>query len=169
MGVEQMKLDMPIHNENGMATLEVLPLILVFLMLFSYTLGAFGIIHTGIMQSISARAYTFETFRNRTNLVYFRDLPGRDRRHYRAHGNRFHSIMTEKYNSSQFRASERAIRMGIGVDPDTSRNDPTVHNEKIYASEQLKDKARNESVEVSPAWITVSYGICLRVSCGDSQ
>ena len=45
-----------LKNQRGMATIEVLPLLLVFLMLFSYTLGAFGIIHTGIMHSISARS-----------------------------------------------------------------------------------------------------------------
>ena len=136
-------------------------------MLFSYTLGAFGIIHTGIMHSISARAYAFETFRNRTSLIYFRDLPGAERRHFRIHGNRFHGIMTENTKGNQFRATERAIRMGIGVDPDGSRNDAAIHNEKVHGSEQLGDGQRNESIEVSPAWIVIAYGICMRVSCGD--
>lgn len=157
------------NNENGMATLEVLPLILVFLMLFSYTLGAFGIIHTGIMQSISARTYAFETFRNRTSLVYFRDLEGSERREYRTHGNRFHGIMTEKYNGNQFRATERSIRMGMTSEADSSRNDPTIHNERLHTSSELNDRQRNSSIGVSPAWIVVVYGICLRVSCGDSR
>jgi len=150
-----------------MATIEVLPLLLVFLMLFSYTLGAFGIIHTGIMHSISARAYAFETFRNRTSLVYFRDLPGAERRQYRDHGNRFHGIMTENNKGNQFRATERAIRMGIGVEPDASRNDTTIHNDKIFSSPTLADGKRNETVEVSPAWVVVVYGICMNVACGD--
>ncbi len=68
-----------------MATIEMLPMMFIFIFLFSYTLGAFGIIHTGIKNSISARAYAFETFRNRSNLVYFRDIPvaTADLRHYR--------------------------------------------------------------------------------------
>ena len=155
-----------LKDDKGMATVEVLPLLLVFLMLFSYTLGAFGIIHTGIMHSISARAYAFETFRNRTSLVYFRDLAGAERRQYRDHGNRFHGIMTENNKGNQFRATERAIRMGMTVEPDASRNDATIHNEKIFTSEQLSDGTRNESVDVSPAWVIVVYGICLNVNCG---
>lgn len=157
-----------------MATLEILPLIFILVYLFAYTLGAFGAIHTGIMNSISARAYAFETFRNRSNLWYFRDLKGSERRQYRDHGNRFHGIMAENNQVQEFRASERAIRMGIPIQPSPSRGDPTIHNEKIYDGQGMQEGAtasasqRNQSVEVGPIWVMIQYGICMKVSCGDS-
>ncbi len=157
-----------------MATLEILPLIFILIYLFAYTLGAFGAIHTGIMNSMSARAYAFETFRNRTNLWYFRDQAGNPRRQYRDHGNRFHAIMGEKNSISEFRSTERAIRMGIPIQPSPSRNDPTIHNEKIYDSPQMQEgataaaSARNETIEVGPIWVMIQYGICIKLSCGDN-
>lgn len=155
-----------------MATLEVLPLILIFVFLMAYTLGAFGIIHTGIMNSISARAYAFETFRNRSNLWYFRDLKGSEKRHYRDHGNRFHGIMAEHNKANEFRATERAIRMGMSAPPGPSRNDPKIHNEKLFGDDLQESltasgSKRNTQVEVGPAWVMVQYGICINVKCGD--
>lgn len=158
-----------------MATLEVVPLLLVFVFLMAYTLGAFGIIHTGILNSISARTYAFETFRNRSNLWYFRDLKGSERRQYRDHGNRFHGIMAENNKANEFRASERAIRMGMETPPSASRGDPTIHNQKLFESDQLAEgstaaaSARNQTVEVGPAWVMIQYGICINVGCGDGS
>lgn len=162
-----------VKSEKGMATLEIIPLILIFVFLMAYTLGAFGIIHTGIMNSISARAYAFETFRNRSNLWYFRDLKGSERRQYRDHGNRFHGVMAEHNQSNEWQASERAVRMGLSSPPNASRNDPEIHNQKLFSSEQLTEgltasaSARNESVEVGPVWIMIQYGICINLKCGD--
>jgi hypothetical protein len=160
---------MAAESERGMATLEVLPIIFIFVFLLAYTLGMFGAIHTGIMQSISARTYAFETFRNRTNLWYFRDLPGRDRRHFRDHGNRFHAIMQDVNESAEFHAAARPIRMGIPMEPQPSHTDPTVHNDKLFTSDQLRGSARNQIVDVGPIWIMVQYGMCMRVSCGDKK
>lgn len=152
-------------NEKGMATLEILPLIFVFIFLFAYMLGAFGVVHTAIKFSISARTYAFETFRNRTNLVYFRENSSTDSRQYRDNGNRFHAITTQ---GGEFMPTERAIRMGMTIEPGPSRNDITIHNEKVHTADELATGKRNQQVEVSPVWIMVSYGICLNAKCGDS-
>lgn len=149
-----------------MATLEVLPLILVFVLLFAYTLGSFGVIHTGIMHSISARTYAFETFRNRTNLWYFRDQAGRERVVYRDHGNRFHGIMPEGNREGRWQATERALRMGMPIESDGSRSDLALHNERVHT---VADGKRNQTVGVSPIWITVQYGICMNVTCGGGE
>lgn len=60
-------------DQNGMATLESLPLLVIFTFLMSYGMGLFGAIHTGILQSIAARTYAFETFRNRSHLLIYRE------------------------------------------------------------------------------------------------
>src|SRR5580698_8297875 len=62
-----------LRNQNGMAMIEAVPLIVIFVMLLSFGMGFFGIVHTAILNSIAARAYAFETFRDRTNLNYYRE------------------------------------------------------------------------------------------------
>lgn len=156
-----------ITNERGMATLEVLPLLVIFLYLFAYTLGAFGFVHTSIKYSIAARAYAFETFRNRTNLTYFRDKPGSAKSHYRGIGNRFHGIQAIGSNTGDtFRATSRAIRMGIPMAPLPSDNDPEIHNQKVHTAGELGNGQRNQQVEVNPGWVMVVYGICINKACG---
>lgn len=59
------------NNQKGLATIEALPLVVVFVVLITYGLGLFGFVHTAILHSIGARTYAFETFRNRTNVSFF--------------------------------------------------------------------------------------------------
>jgi hypothetical protein len=156
------------NDERGMATLEVLPLLFIFIYIFAYTLGTFGFIHTSIKYSISARAYAFETFRNRTNLTYFRDKPNSAVSNYRQIGNRFHGIQAPGTAANDtFRATSRSIRMGVKTDPLPSDNDPTIHNDRVHYADELSDGRRNRQVEVNPGWVMVVYGICLNKSCGD--
>lgn len=150
-------------SERGMATLEALPLLVIFTVLMSYGLGMFGIIHTAILHSIAARAYAFETFRNRTDLSLFREnISGiSDPQHTRAFKIRYHGILTENSDGySQFVASERPLAVGrqVASAGRTLQN----HNSTIFNL-----APRNEVVEVSPAWIMVGYGICLDMNCGD--
>jgi hypothetical protein len=156
-------------NEKGMATIETLPLLFIFLFLTSYSLGFFGIIHTGIMNSISSRAYAFETFRNRSSLLYFRDTPGGDRRHYKNSESRTHMVLDENREESdaQMRVTERPLRIGIPLQPGPSRQDGTIHNDKLFEPDSIVDRKRNQKIEVSPVWIMVQYGICLNVKCGE--
>ncbi|RYZ76470.1 MAG: hypothetical protein EOP05_04930 [Proteobacteria bacterium] len=163
----------PIRNERGMATLEAIPLIFVFMLLLTYELGMFGVIHTGIMNSISSRAYAFETFRNRSNLVYFRDtgVPGNVLSEFRTTGNRTHSVASERRSDSDTNrmgvATERPIRVGgPAVESITStRNDGVTHNTKVFDQALVGQQKRNQLVEVSPVWIQVQYGICINAKC----
>lgn len=152
-----------------MATIETLPLLFIFLFLTSYTLGFFGIIHTGIMNSISARTYAFETFRNRSSLLYMRDTVNGDHGHYKNKESRTHMVLDENRaeNDDQMRAVERPLRIGIPLQPGPSRQDPTIHNDKLFEANSIIDRKRNQTVEVSPVWIMVQYGICLNVRCGE--
>ena len=158
-------------NERGMATLETLPLLFIFIMLVTYMLGFFGAIHSAILGSISARSYAFETFRNRTNLIYFRDDNGSDAKQFKDMGVRIHASTAEKRDSTDnmMRSTERPIRVGATVEPGPSRGDPTIHNTKIFDGSKTAKGVRNTTVEVSPIWVMVEYGICVSSSCGDSN
>lgn len=152
-------------NQRGMATIESLPLLVIFSVLMSYGMGLFGAVHTGILQSIAARTYAFETFRNRTNLTLFREnLSGlSDPLQTQLFGIRFHAVLTEIPSpQSEFFASERPLAVGRNV-AQTGR-EFNVHNQNVFNGIGL----RNETVEVSPIWIMVGYGICLSAACGDN-
>ena len=157
-----------IASEKGTATVETVPLLFIFVALLSYTLGAFGIIHTGILNSIAARTYAFETFRNRANVTYFRDSPGTtDLIHYKNIGSRIHGIATEKpYSTSggkaEFFATERPIRIGVGGLNPVGR-DKTTHMEKVPG---IALNTRNQ-IAVDPIWVITQYGICINSQCGD--
>jgi hypothetical protein len=170
-GVEEMKKSMRhLKNEQGMATVETIPLLVIFVILLAYSFGSFGIIHTGILNSIAARTYAFETFRGRTNVTYFRDniRPGDafEALHFLRKGNRVHGIKQENPGNStdNFMSTERPLRMGLGNIPgDVSRTTASTHNQKIYTDvgEQVQTQ-----VGVSPVWIMTQYGICLNATCG---
>jgi hypothetical protein len=150
-----------LNNRNGFASIEAISMITIFLLLISYTYGFFGVIHSSILHSIAARNYAFETFRNRTNLTYFR-IEAQEQ--YRKNGLRFHAV-TSKYQNigSGFWASARPI--AIGRTPgELNRKNSDMHNIKVPS---LRTGVRNQRTEVSPVWIKSRYGICLNNNCGD--
>ncbi len=163
-----------IKSEKGLATVETVPLLLIFVILLAYAFGSFGIIHTGILNSIAARTYAFETFRNRSSLVYFRDAGGdglSGKMHFQRLENRIHGIMQEILpgqglpNDVQFKATERPLRIGFGGIPgDASRNTASLHNEKIFTDVREQQQSQ---VGVSPAWVMTQYGICINAKCGN--
>jgi hypothetical protein len=153
-----------LKNEDGTATVETIPLMFIFVALLSYVVGVFGVVHTGILNSIAARTYAFETFRNRANVTYFRDNVAGPLEHFQKIGDRIHAINSEKGNGElTFFATERPIRMGMGSLNVVGR-DEAVHMEKVPL---IAPGRRNNNVEVSPVWVITQYGICINVQCGD--
>lgn len=145
-----------------MALIETIPLLVIFVMFLSYAMGFFGAVHTACLNSISARAYAYETFRNRTNLNYFREDGSALTKQPLYLGNkgfRYHAVNTEIDDRPSFIATTRQISIGKSA-PQAAAKEPT-HNQDIYSILR-----RNEKVEVSPIWVMVGYGICLNASCG---
>lgn len=151
-----------IGNEKGLAILETVPLIVVFVLLFSFGMGFFGVIHTATLHSIGARAYSFETFRQRTNLYYFReDGSGLDQPfNFSKKGWRYHAVNHESDTRTKFVSTTRPITIGKGADPGDAG--PETHNLQIYELQ-----ARNQRYAVNPVWVMVGYGICLNAGCGN--
>lgn len=76
-------------------------------------------------------------------------------------------VLAEGRDDEEMRAVERPIRIGIPIDPGPSRNDPSIHNDKLFEADAIVDKKRNQKVEVSPVWVMIQYGVCLNLQCGD--
>ena len=150
-----------ITNEKGLATIESMALLVVFTVLIGYGIGYFGIVHTGILNSIAARSYAFETFDHRVDLTYFRSNrlnTNVEQEHYKNYGFRAHGVRTEKYGSANdalWEVTERSISIGR---PSSGR---------IEGNHQLGEEIMGaERRGVNPVWIKTVYGICLNVACG---
>lgn len=155
-----------IQNETGTAMVETLPLLIIFIVLFSYSLGFFGVVHTAILNSMASRTYAFETFSQRSDTILFRDRAANGLiTHYKNFGNRFHTIDSENKpdegaDAGQY-ATTRSLVFGRRI-PASDANE-TTHNIKIY---DIVGRNRKGGVEVSPAWIMVGYGLCIDAKCG---
>lgn len=154
-----------IKNENGMAIMELIPIMIIIVLLFNFSLGFFGAIHTGILNQMAARNYAFETFRNRSNLSYFREGVAKgDSTYYGEIGLRFHGITTEnaKGNKDRFIATARPIDFLANMDTVGTNQ---FHNNQIY---NVKDGKRfTDNSGVNPLWVRPQYGLCLDTKCGD--
>jgi hypothetical protein len=155
----------PLRNEHGMAIMELIPIMIIIVILVNYSLGFFGAIHTGILNSIAARNYAFSTFNHRANLMYFRDTTGSSTIHFAKVGSRLHATVSENSpdNATQFFAASRPIDF---LEKAEAEGSPEVHNKKIY---DVIDGKRNETNGVSPIWVRPQYGICLDSVCGPAK
>ncbi len=152
------------RNEKGMATFETIPLIVIFVMLVGYSLGLYGAIHTATLSSIGARAYAFETFRNRADLTYYRDRRSNAPiLHFDKKGFRYHAINVRE--GADFYAPRRPIT--IGKQPtNTSLSNQNTTNRSVHDEDIYRINARNEDVSLSHIWIMVGYGMCMNPACG---
>jgi hypothetical protein len=167
-------------NQKGIATIEMIPILLLFIVLVNFTLGFFGVVHSGILNSIAARNYAFETFRNRPNLNYLRDEPsGPNPVFYSISGYRYHSITGEGPNpNTLWLSTARPIKFSEVTQGVDSQNNTTDHNITIRkmnsgteadATSQYfpgATRATGGEVGVDPVWVMTTYGICLNANCG---
>ena len=148
-----------------MAIIETLPLIVVFVILIAYGLGLWGSIHTGILHSIAARTYAFETFRNRTHLTYFREEGSgfNDPQQYLNKEFRFHAIQsTVPPQGRTFYATQRPMALTLESEREPASMED--HNSNIHVLSGRNQ--RSGGVGVNPIWIMVGYAICLNPQCG---
>ncbi len=166
-----------LNRDSGMATIEVLPLLIIFIMLFSYGVGLFGFIHTGILQSIAARNYAFELIRNRNNVTYFAggvetSRSGAAGAEFSSIGFRLFSIKSSEIASGNTRFIPETRPIAFGPEFAKEAVKRHIENGEIASSAQdhlqkVNDiGARNRRIGVSPGWVMVSYGICLDAECG---
>ena len=156
----------PLNNENGMAVFEMIPIIIVIVLLVNFSLGFFGAIHTGILNSIASRNYTFETFRHRSNLVYFRSTDASvQTSHFQEVGHRIHGTTSESNKGQIWAATERAIDF-LDLKPKRAAADAGSSASHNATTWDVQDGVRWQKDEgVNPIWIKTIYGICLNARC----
>lgn len=151
----------PLKNNQGMATLEIIPIITVIVLLLNFSLGFFGAIHTGILQSISSRNYAFSTFAHRADLTYFRNSHGVKPIAFNEVGMRVHATISEKNDGSQFAAAARKIAFFDKANAAEVEG----NNDRTHVETSNLAAGRNEKLSVNPIWIKTTYGICLNSDC----
>lgn len=160
-------------TERGMAVIEMIPIMIVIVLLVNFSIGFFGIVHTGVLNSIAARNYIFETLKNRSNVEYHRN----NKLNYKSSGNRFSGIVSENASGSDnWVPTARRLswveffggksQSGESLNREPASGQASTHNQKILG---LADSGvRNDSVEVYNVWIRTLYGICMDSKCGDN-
>lgn len=167
------------RTERGSSSIELIPLLLLFALLVNYMLGFFGVIHTGILNSIASRNYAFETFRNRSNLTYLRDIyTGPIQREieskYTKSYRRYHGITSEfNSNNQQWVATKRPIRFTDLEMTNPGKATQAEHNtlvRTIQSQKKVSDIFTGQDPDdaksgIDPVWIQTLYGICLNAEC----
>lgn len=158
-----------LKNQRGTAMVEIVPLLAIFVLMVNFALGFFGVIHSGIINSIAARNYAFETFRNRSALDYLRDVRGSDSVTYRKEGFRFHGIKKEGVAAAEWVATTQVIKftdLEGNFDVLGSADDHNRGLRRIAEGARASDSGLEEGV--NPVWIRTIYGICLNATCARS-
>lgn len=179
-------------SESGMAFLEAIPVLIMLTLIFNFSLGFFGAIHSGILNSIGSYNYTLETFRFKSNLVYFR--PGGGTTNYAAALNRVHGTVQDgsemqasaKEDKNKWPATQRGIT--FNYDRNNSKRNLSMVQDgagKMAVSDNVGDhewiskdtntnvwKAKStyvseegETIQTPRIWIKTVYGICLNADC----
>lgn len=169
-----------LKSQKGLSTIEMIPLLLIFALLFNFTLGFFGVIHTGVLQSIAARNYAFETFRNRADLTYLRDTAGTALRvvqwnsTFKKEGFRIHGVESEGSDGEgNFYVARRPIKFASVKDGLGNQGSDDEHRQPVRsiaedqkASEVFSGKTPEDGKSgLDPVWIQVLYGICMNAKC----
>jgi hypothetical protein len=152
-----------LRNQKGLATIEIIPIMIVIALLLNFALGFFGVIHTGILNSIAARNYTFETFRHRANLMYFHDVRGNG--HYKRYNARLHGIVSEVGGGGRIRAFATERPIGFGMAPEDNSSVDVHEGGAGRGIESIQAGLRNSDIDSSPVWVKPQYGICLNAKC----
>lgn len=172
-------------SEKGMAILEAIPVLVAVAIIFNFSLGFFGAVHSGILNSIGAYNYTLETFRFRSNLMYFR--PGGGLSHYKKSMNRVHGVTMDgadvpdtagpSSSKSRWPATVRSIAVtaeatnlaNIGnpdaIDHSVARSGTSVW--RVISS--YRPGSAKESPQTPEIWVKTVYGICINAECKATQ
>lgn len=154
-------------NQKGMAIFEIIPILGVFILLLNFSIGFFGAIHSGILNSIASRNYAFETFRNRSNLNYFRDSDNKEGP-YLPIGYRYHTTVAEGGGKEEtFYATRRALKLSNALSPVDDESEVHTSSQKVGGIK--RDIAASEKIdqdEFGSIWVRTAYGICLNNGCG---
>ncbi|MBE8221286.1 MAG: hypothetical protein HAW60_00995 [Bdellovibrionales bacterium] len=149
-----------IKKENGSAIVETLPLLIIFMTILGNMWGFFMSVHSGILSSISARAYAFETFRNRADLTYFRDQQIISGEHYDGLIINYYKAGSRVHYVVRTNNDDQAYPLAV----DYGRFSPVQSKTKDgLLSQHSHDNIFTKKTKkgVKEIWIRSAYGMCL--------
>ena len=166
-------------TEKGMAFVESIPVLFMIVVIFNFSMGFFGAIHSGILNSIASYNYAMETYRFRSNLIYFR--PGGGMTNYAKTMNRVHGVTTDGLENDDLNKKFwPATVRSIAFNPATTTlgdgdNSAGVH---VYSSSapnnssnvwgvksDYRPDSNSTTAQTPEIWIKTVYGICLNADC----
>ncbi len=150
-------------KEKGLAVLETIPMIFVFVALVGFTIGFYGVTQKMILSSIASRAYGFEQIRHRANVSYLRDVRGGSDNSYNITEHRYFTVREPGLDGAVFIAAKMNIDYR-DRSPDVASN-PDAHNSTAYGD--ISRQRRNERHYFKNVWVKVGHGICLTSGCGE--
>ena len=147
-----MKVKTFLNNQRGIAMVEMLPLLSIFVILFGLTFGLWTSIHSGILQAIAARHYAFEVINNRTHFIYHRDTknPTGIKQYYEKNGKRFFAIVEQQNIADLKIIAEKKTLNLFGKDSLRITGDPS-----------------SGQPQRNPIKLKTGYGICIDFECGE--
>lgn len=186
MRVVQMKIKKTkFSNNSGSAMIEVIPMVIIMAVLIKVSFGFWGIIHTGILNSIAGYNHTLATFAFRSNLTYLR--PGfhegrngdKDIKNYAKAQARFHSVGSDRPRTASQADAKVATARSFGLDKRTEQLMSGASDEISTSSGRQNSRELFEDIDENKnraqhtrwtqlVWIKTSYGICLTVKCKEN-
>lgn len=158
-------------SEKGMAFVESIPALFTVVLIFNFSVGFFGAIHSGILNNIGSYNYAMETFRFRSDLMYFRPGGGTTI-HYAKAMNRVHGIIQEGNETDEQKdiwpATVRSMRLdrlsGASSDDNAQTHLQAGGDQSVWAykSESGFDGSMPTIGEI---YVKTVYGICLNADC----
>ena len=145
-----------LRNHSGASVVEMLPLLVVFVILFGLTFGLWQSIHSGTLKSIAARHYAFEVINNRTHIIYHRDIG--DKPHQRD--------SYYKKNGYRFFASVKRQMTTTNPDPIAEKKQINRFNSSDTQITNKGERTDYSTGQVNPVKLKIGYGICLDCKCG---
>ena len=174
----------PLKSEDGMAIIEAIPVMFMLVMVLNFSLGFFGAIHSGILNSIGAYNYAFETFRYRSNLMYFRP-GGAEGKHYRGSMSRVHGIVrdgtpendndTDKWPATMrsitfnYSKSDSSKNLSGATESDRAYRNRDQGNNIWHVTSLFEPEQGSAPIQTPRIWIKTVYGICVTAVCTSDQ
>lgn len=146
-------------NQKGFAILEAVVFLTAFMVMAVYSIDFFTAIHSGVVGSIGARAYLFETLRHRSDIDFLRthvDSPSSDEPRFATQENafeRFHAVTDEDFPASATDGMPVVARV-------------LTRNEEEPSEGNLGIKSINDKDNpVTRIYVKSGYGICTDSRC----
>lgn len=165
--------------------IEIIPMVIIMAVLIKVCFGFWGIIHTGVLNSIAGYNHALSTFAFRPNLNYLR--PGfhegrsgsKDVTNYVKAQARFHSVNTDRKRTSAQADTKIATARSFGLDKRTEQLMNGASDEISTSSGRQNSRELFEDIDKNTSnaqhtrwtqlvWIKTSYGICLTVNCKEN-